>query len=151
MSRIGAEECFCMDMEWYAVDRKGNIAVFCSAGEGNLPEFVCEDVERANELMEYFDKIKKITNSILLFKSIESAEYVAREFSDKGLYYFDANDGSKYGICTLHEYYTKLSYPQDPLKFESLPKHVKDILRYNFVEVEDFFLESEMHIKHAYE
>lgn len=30
MSRIPAGECEHMDMEWYGVDRKGNIAVFCS-------------------------------------------------------------------------------------------------------------------------
>lgn len=39
MSRISSSECFNMDMEWYGVDRQGNIAVFCSAGEGYLPEF----------------------------------------------------------------------------------------------------------------
>lgn len=52
MSRIEAGECEHMDMEWYGIDRQGNIAVFCSGGEGNLPEFVCENVERADELME---------------------------------------------------------------------------------------------------
>lgn len=50
MSRISADECKHMDMEWYGVDRQGNIAVFCSGGEGNLPEFVCENEERADEL-----------------------------------------------------------------------------------------------------
>lgn len=54
MSRIGSEECFVMDMEWYGVDRRGNIAVFCSTGEGCIPEFVCEDRERAEALIEYF-------------------------------------------------------------------------------------------------
>ena len=49
MSRIEAGECEHMDMEWYGIDRQGNIAVFCSGGEGNLPEFVCENVERADE------------------------------------------------------------------------------------------------------
>ena len=39
MSRISSSECFNMDMEWYGVDRQGNIAVSCSAGEGYLPEF----------------------------------------------------------------------------------------------------------------
>lgn len=53
MSRIEAAECLCMDMDWYAVDRQGNIAVFCSVGEGYLPEFVCEDVERVDKLMEW--------------------------------------------------------------------------------------------------
>ena len=40
MSRIEAGECEHMDMEWYGIDRQGNIAEFCSGGEGNLPEFV---------------------------------------------------------------------------------------------------------------
>ena len=37
MTRISAGECGHMDMEWYGVDKKGNLAVFCSGGEGNLP------------------------------------------------------------------------------------------------------------------
>lgn len=35
MSRIHAGECEHMDMEWYGVDRQGNVAVFCSGGVGN--------------------------------------------------------------------------------------------------------------------
>ncbi|MFQ9653418.1 MAG: hypothetical protein ACLRZZ_27445 [Enterocloster sp.] len=84
MARIDRSECFCMDMEWYGVDRNGNIAVFCSAGEGYLPEFVCEDAERTDELMEYFNTIEKITDSSLFFNSIERAEQVARDFLTKG-------------------------------------------------------------------
>jgi hypothetical protein len=60
MSKISSDECFAIDMEWYGVDRQGNIAVFCSAGEGYLPEFVCEDKERADELIEYFNLIKEV-------------------------------------------------------------------------------------------
>ena len=67
MSRIEAGECEHMDMEWYGIDRQGNIAVFCSGGEGNLPEFVCENVERADELMDYFDKFERITDSVVVF------------------------------------------------------------------------------------
>ncbi|MDE5596281.1 MAG: hypothetical protein K2J04_00430 [Lachnospiraceae bacterium] len=151
MSRISSGECFNMDMEWYGVDRQGNIAVFCSAGEGYLPEFVCEDEERADELIEYFNDIEKITNSVLLFREIERAEQVARDFSDRGLYYFDADDGTRLGICTLHEYYTKHSYPQKSLKYECLPKHIREILKHNFMEIEDFSLEDTIYIKHAYE
>jgi len=67
------------------------------------------------------------------------------------LYYFDADDGTKLGICALHEYYTKQSYPKKPLKYETLPKFIKEILKHNFMEVEDFFLADEIYIKHAYE
>ena len=83
MSTICAEECFALDMEWYGVDRQGHIAVFCSAGEGNLPKFVCEDRERADQLIEYFGGLKKSTGSVLLFPKTKRAEQVAREFSDR--------------------------------------------------------------------
>ena len=151
MSRISSSECFNMDMEWYGVDRQGNIAVFCSAGEGYLPEFVCENIERADELIEYYNNNEKITSSVLLFYRIERAEQVARNFSDKGLYYFDADDGTKLGICTLCKYYTKQSYPQKPLKYECLPEHIRGVLKHNFMEIEDFSLEDTIYIKHAYE
>ena len=151
MARIDRSECFCMDMEWYGVDRNGNIAVFCSAGEGYLPEFVCEDAERTEELMEYFDTVEKITDSSLFFKSIERAEQVAREFSDKGLYYFDSDDGTRFGIATLHEYYTKRSAPLRPLEYERLPEHIRDLLGHNRMDVEDFSATHALHVKHAYE
>lgn len=151
MSRIDSGECFSLDMEWYGVDKKGNIAVFCSAGEGHLPEFVCENGERADELMEYFETAEKITNSILLIKSTERAEQVARDFSDKGLYYYDSNDGTKFGICTLHEYYTKHSIPQIPLKYDLLPEHIKNLLTCSLMEIEDFSSEHIIYVKHAYE
>ena len=66
MSKISSDECFVIDMEWYGVDRQGNIAVFCSAGEGYLPEFVCEDKERADELIEYFNLIKEVPPTSML-------------------------------------------------------------------------------------
>lgn len=153
MPRIDAGECEYMDVEWYGVDRQGNIAVFCSGGEGNLPEFVCESKERANELIEYFDKIEKSTSSILMFTQtqIGHAEQTARDFSDKGLYYFDADDGTKLGGCSFHRYYTKHSCPQKPLKYELLSKHIREILKFNLMEIDDFSLADTIYVKHAYE
>ena len=57
MSRIEAWECFTLDVEWYAVDRSGNIAVFLSAGNGNLPEVVCADYDKSESLAAYFDTL----------------------------------------------------------------------------------------------
>lgn len=150
MSRIPAGKCEHMDMEWYGVDRKGNIAVFCSGGAGNLPEFVCENRERADKLIDYFDMLKKMTSSVLMFPQSKGAEQCARDFSDKGLYYFDANDGTRPGICTFHEYYTKQSYPQFPLKYKQLPEKIQEILKYNFMEIEDFSLIQTIYVNHAY-
>lgn len=139
MSRIHAGECEHMDMEWYGVDRQGNVAVFCSGGVGNLPEFVCENHERADELIDYFEMLEKMTSSVLMFPQSKGAEQCARDFSDKGLYYFDASDGTKPGICTFHKYYTKQSCPQLPLKYEQLPEKIREILKHNFMEIEDFY------------
>ncbi len=78
------------------------------------------------------------------------AEQVARDFSDKGLYYFDSDDGTKLEVTTLHKYYTKHSYPEKPLKYDLLPKHMRETLKYNFMEIEDFSLADTIYIKHAY-
>ena len=51
MIRIKDEELCTIDVEWYGIDKKGNVAVFCSAGEANVPEFVCVDKKRYEELV----------------------------------------------------------------------------------------------------
>ncbi len=147
MERIPADGCEHMDMEWYGVDKQGHIAVFCSGGQGNLPEFVCKNRESADELIKYFDNIEKITHSILIFPKTGHAEQVAREFSDKGLYYYDTDDGTKSDLCSFHEYYTKHSYPQKPLKYELLPTHIREILKHAFMEIEDFSLMDTIHVQ----
>lgn len=150
MSRISADECLYIDMEWYGVDRQGNIAVFCSAGEGFLPEFVCEDRERAEALIEYFAAAEKITGSLLLRPKTEQGEETARDFSDRGLYYFDADDGTRPGLCTLHTYYTKQSCPQKPLQYKQLPEHIRELLKHNLMETEDFSIAETIQVQHAY-
>jgi len=55
------------------------------------------------------------------------------------------------GENKLHKYYTKQSYPKKPLKYKTLPKSIKKVLKYNFMEVEDFFLVDKIRIEHAYE
>ena len=141
MSRIEAWECFTLDVEWYAVDRSGNIAVFLSAGNGNLPEFVCADYDKSESLATYFDTLPKNTESILHFQSTEKAEQLAIDFSDKGLHYFDAD---------LNHFYTKLSSPKKPLTFGMLPPHIKQLLQDNILDVE-FESASIIDIAHAYQ
>ncbi len=153
MSRIISGECEYMDMEWYGIDRQGNIAVFCSGGAANLPEFVCENVERADELMEYFAKADQITSTVLAFgeNETERSEQVARDFSDRGLYYFDADDCTRKGICTFQKYYTKRSSPKLPLKYEALPPHIRELLSPNFLDIDSFSAVDRVSVKHAYE
>ncbi len=150
MSTISADECEYIDMEWYGVDRQGNIAVFCSGGKGNLPKFVCENIERADALIDYFAEMGKNTSSILIFSQTKCVEQAAMDFSEKGLYYFDADDDTKPENCNFHEFYTKHAYPKKPLKYEQLPRYIKESLKNNFMEIENFSLVNTIHVKHAY-
>lgn len=146
MSRIESEELSCMDAEWYAVDQKGNIAVFCSAGVANVPEFVCSDFEKYELLIEAFGKMPTISETIICFKECEKYTYpvsqvtVSEGFSGKGLYYFDSDDNTKseLNIAVLQEYYTLQSKPAYPLKYDDLPIELRDMLKDNFLSVNDF-------------
>lgn len=150
MERIKEWQCFMMDMEWYGIDKKGNIAVFCSAGEGYLPEFVCEDRDRADMIACFFEKYQKCTQSIVLHKMTDFATQAACSFSDKGLYYFDSDDCTEYNTCILHNYYTKVSYPEKPLHYNMLPKNIKELLKYNFMDIEDFSKCHTIPVRHTY-
>ena len=50
----------------------------------------------------------------------------------------------------MHEYYTKLSSPLEPLKYSSLPKTIQDMLKYNVMEIEDFSSVDQVYVDHAY-
>lgn len=150
MSRISADECEWTDMEWYGVDRQGHVAVFCSGGSGNLPEFVCEDAERAEALIRYFEKAPIMTSSVLRIPAIDAAEQAARNASERGLYYFDADDGTGRGATVYQTYYTKHAVPQKPLNYENLPEHIQEMLGHNFLDLQDFSLVETVHINHAY-
>ena len=71
MSRIESEELSMTDVEWYGVDRKGKIAVFCSAGIANVPEFVCADKERQECLIALFEKLPILSGVQFCFACAE--------------------------------------------------------------------------------
>lgn len=150
MSRIDSIECQFTDIEWYGVDDQGNIAVFLSAGVANVPEFVCESRERTESLEEYFDQAEPIGGSELCMELTDQANSLARELSAKGLFYFDADDGTQAGMCNAQRYYTKHAQPERPLKYMVLPNHVQKMLKHNRMNINDFATVDVIHVEHAY-
>lgn len=144
MSILHATEWEYMDIEWYGVDRQGQIAVFCSGGVGNLPSFVSENLERTNTLIEFFAALEKTTSSILICKQTPSEEQCARNFSDRGLYYFDANSDIQQDIS--YPDYIKQSSPTSTLRYEQLPANIQEALKHNFMDIENFALIQSVHI-----
>jgi len=151
MSRMDALECQYTDVEWYGIDRKGNIAVFLSAGTGNVPEFVCESKERAEALNAFFDSAPLICNAIVCQERSEGTVKLAQELAGKGMYYFDSDDGTKAGHCNGQRYYTKCAYPEKMLKYVELPEHIRDMLKPNWLTIDDFANVDKVFVEHAYE
>lgn len=150
MSRIERDACTMLDIEWYGIDRKGNIGVFCSGGVGNVPEFVCENAEKTDSLIEWFDQLEENTRGIVHHEMTSHAVQVVKTFSERGLYYFDSDDQMRFGECNLNEYYTKISSPVIPLKYGCLPEKVKVWLSSHFLDVDDFSLTESVSVPHAY-
>lgn len=155
MSRFEERELSTLDIEWYGVDKRGQIAVFCTGGAGNVPEFVCADRESADLLIEFFNGLPRVCGCEICFVPPPKnplPKQVAAEFAEKGLYYFDADDQSRSleNICTFHEYYTKAAYPFASLLIGDLPTGVRDLLVVNRLEAADFSTQKRIYIEHAY-
>lgn len=155
MGRITKAELECMDLEWFAIDKKGQVAVFCSAGVANVPEFVCSDEDSTNELMELFDMLPNVSEVELCFEesiSNSGSVKVANDFSKKGLYYFDSDDNSrkKDNIASFQEYYTINSRPLKPVIYNELPARIKELMKDNILEIEDFSKKTVIKVTNAY-
>ena len=155
MSRIEFDKLSILDVEWYGIDRKGNVAVFCSAGEANVSEFVCANKERYEQLVELFEMLPSISEVQFCFEcSIQNNIHlqVAKKFSEKGLFYYDSDDHSKSkdNICVLQSYYTISSKPTKALKFTDLPMQIQELLKDNYLPIDDFRTSNMIEVKNAY-
>ncbi|MDE6726134.1 MAG: hypothetical protein K2J79_11085 [Ruminiclostridium sp.] len=144
MSRYEQDELFAYDIEWYAANSLGQIAVFCTSGVGDVPEFVCEDKERNEFLIEFFDKLGYKCDCEICFTPPENNPMpgnVARRFSRKGLFYFDSDDCSKIhkNIGSPQAFYTKHSYPEIPLLIAELPESIRKMMENNKINVVNFY------------
>ena len=154
MSRIDFDELSYTDVEWYGIDKKGNIAVFCSAGKASVPEFVCANKERYELLVEYFETLPPISEVQVCFECSNDDALpiqVAEAFSHKGLYYYDSDDRSKAksNIGVLQKYYTISSKPTNPINYSDLPKYIQELLNDNSIPVDDFEVNRIIEIKDA--
>jgi len=52
VSRIYEEEIEGREFDWYAIDSEGNLGLFSTAGEGNVPKFVLENYLKHDEISE---------------------------------------------------------------------------------------------------
>lgn len=121
------------DIEWFAIDKNQKIMRFTSGLYGYVPEFVCASVENNDLLGEFFEKLGKYTDSIVLRNNSFGAKLLheCQEISQKGIYCFDAFDGADDSTS-----YTKISVPKQPIYFSELPEHIQNAVRHNLLDVD---------------
>ena len=93
--------------------------------------------------MKLFRELPVTTESEVKFecskKNVKPLQ-VAREFSGRGLFYYDSDDHSKSArnICVLQKYYTLCSIPKTPIKFSELSLQMQKLLEDSILDVDDF-------------
>ena len=117
MSKIKLTELPLITIEWFAIDRQGNIAVFIDGGTAFVPKYVFENKERNEQLLTLFDSLPKINDEP------DYKDYI-RDWLEKGLYVYDAD----YEPRILSETYDLQAKPHKPLNYRLLPKEIRELL-----------------------
>lgn len=117
MSRININELAYLDIEWFAVDRQGNVAAFWSAGDAVVPKFVFEDKERSDKLAELFQLLPIGCRG-------EGVILPVKEIIERGIFLYDADSEPK---C-LSESYELVGIPSNPIKYDDLSDEIKELM-----------------------
>jgi len=124
-----------LDIDWFAVDRDGNIAHLTTAARRALPTAVASSKEDLEALLEFFKALPETGGG-----SKENPAYrtqiaaLASRFgeiclddslsmADRGLYSFDASDKRD-----RHGSYVLVATPGKPIHVDQLPGHVQRLV-----------------------
>jgi hypothetical protein len=116
-----------IDIEWFCVDARGEIARFVSGGRGFLPSSVKSSWENLRELGNFFrDSAPEIGDAVLSANRNSQLRWQSGEViqaAKKGLYTFD---------CLVRPVrpsgYFAVVAPTIPIAIEALPDRVRQIL-----------------------
>jgi hypothetical protein len=111
-----------MDIDWFMVDRDGYIAHLASGGNV-LPKSVAISVEDNEALLNFFLSQKDISEVQMKKMYSHNASSFIR-MAKKGLFSFDRLKPSDCNCTT----YRKVVLPLVPLRIETLPSEIVDIL-----------------------
>lgn len=117
MSRIKINELATMDLEWFAIDRQGNVAAFWSAGDAFVPKFVFEDKERTEKLAELFELLPIGSRG-------KGVGFPVKETIERGLFLYEAVHEPK----NFSGNYELVGSPSNPIKYDDLPDEIKGLM-----------------------
>ena len=145
--RITEIDLQCEDIMWFAVDKYGHIFACTSAGEGNVPVFVCDSREKVNLLEEFFLEKLQFSTEEGYCVHVNQDNQLLRDFlalSRKGIYCFDSYIDDK-----MQRQYRKVTAPVRPTFFDELPHDIQHLLSKNQIDV-DVEISQFIVVPHAY-
>ncbi len=145
--RITMVELQCEDIIWFAVDKHNHIFACASAGEGNVPEFVCKSREQTDLLETFFFHELEASTEEKCLICIDKSNPLIQDFmllSQKGLFCFDS-----YIDDTKQRYYKKYTAPVKPLFLDDLPHNIQHMLLGNRTDA-DVEIDTLITVPHAY-
>ena len=126
-----------MDLDWFALDESGAIGHFTTAGIWPMPRSVAASKEDLERVQDFFWQKPPFTRvsveaKVFSYADVNPADETAREWfvhdfvqmAARGLYSYN---------CFLKEQppaaYYRVAVPNEPLRVDSLPLEIRDILR----------------------
>jgi hypothetical protein len=109
------------DVEWYAVDENGFVALFTSAGPGPIPRAVFRDLDKYIAMVDYLKDLPIRGKHELLIRYLRVTDYT--QAADRGLFAFNYDSGRAEAPG-----YRLVARPSDPLPHDTLPPWLRDLL-----------------------
>jgi hypothetical protein len=107
---------YAQELEWFAVDNKGQLGVFTAIMNAPIPNNVKSSFEIYCDLKQYFEKAAKTTSGILTTK--ERGNFIDWiKYAEKGFFAFDFYDVHR--VETQNQY-DLIARPITPLTVERL-------------------------------
>lgn len=112
-SRPGAE------LDWYAVDAKGQIGCFITAGFALVPKLVFRDKETLWKIYNHF--YQEPEDYSMIRKTSSLLEYDVSLYAERGLYSYD-------NPSDIDKPYELIRLPKEPIHISTLPIEIQDWL-----------------------
>jgi hypothetical protein len=110
------------DFGWYAVDQKGQIALFTSAGFGAIPMIVFRSKSDFRICSTFLESLAIRCDYTIYDKSGDRSDWI--QAFQQGLFGYDW-DSSLTGQYLPGEPYRLITAPADPLLLEELPSNIQ--------------------------